>query len=88
MFDKKGVFLRCKANAGLEEQLLEAGLEGGVEDVLDDDDSAGAVRGGGPDRPRRIEAAGISFLSAELNRIPQNTGRGDAETGRKCPQTL
>ncbi len=84
MFDTKGVFSFDKAKY-TEDQLMEAGLEGGVEDVLDDDDSWQVLCAVEDFQTARaaFEAAGISFLSAELNRIPQNTVAVDAETGRK-----
>ena len=84
MFDKKGVFTFDKA-AYTEEQLLEAGLEAGVEDVVDEDESwqvQCAVEDFQNVRTA-FEAAGIAFQSAELNRIPQNTVAVDADTGRK-----
>ena len=84
MFDKKGVFTFDKA-AYNEEQLLEAGLEAGVEDVVDEDESwqgQCAVEDFQNVRAA-FEAAGIVFQSAELNRIPQNTVAVDADTGRK-----
>jgi len=84
MFDKKGVFSFDKEKYS-EDQLLEVGLEAGVEDVLDDDDSW-QVQCAVEDfqtAKAAFEAAGIVFLSAELNRIPQNTVAVDVETGRK-----
>jgi len=84
MFDRKGVFTVDKAVCS-EEQLLEAGLEAGVEDVLDEDDTwqvQCAVEDFQNVRTA-FEAAGIVFQSAELNRIPQNTVAVDADTGRK-----
>lgn len=84
MFDKKGVFTFDKA-AYTEEQLLEAGLEAGVEDVIDEDESwqvQCAVEDFQNVRTA-FEAAGIVFQSAELNRIPQNTVAVDVDTGRK-----
>lgn len=84
MFDRKGVFAFDKEQYS-EDQILEVGLEAGVEDVLDDDDSwqvQCAVEDFQAARDA-FEAAGFRFLSAELNRIPQNTVAVDVETGRK-----
>jgi YebC/PmpR family DNA-binding regulatory protein len=84
MFDHKGVFAFDKVKY-TEDQLLEVGLEAGVEDVLDDDDSwqvQCAVEDFHTARSA-FEAAGIEIMSAELNRIPQNTVAVDVETGRK-----
>jgi YebC/PmpR family DNA-binding regulatory protein len=84
MFDTKGVFAFDKEKY-TEDQLLEAGLEGGVEDVLDDDDSWQVLCAAEDFHTARsaFEAAGIEIMSAELNRIPQNTVAVDVETGRK-----
>jgi YebC/PmpR family DNA-binding regulatory protein len=84
MFDKKGVFAFDK-DKYTEDQILEIGLQGGVEDVLDDDDSWQVLCAAEDFHTARsvFEAAGIKMLSAELNRIPQNTVAVDADTGRK-----
>lgn len=84
MFDGKGVFAFDK-DKYTEDQLLEAGLEGGVEDVLDDDDSWQVLCAAEDFHAARsaFEAAGIEIMSAGLNRIPQNTVAVDVETGRK-----
>ena len=84
MFDNKGVFAFDKEKY-TEDQLLEAGLEGGVEDVLDDDDSWQVLCAAEDFHSAKaaFEAAGIEALSASLSRIPQNTVAVDADTGRK-----
>lgn len=84
MFDRKGVITLDK-NKYAEEAIMEAALEAGAEDVLDEDDTwtvhtamadFASVRDA-------LEAAGFEMLSAELAMIPQNTLDVDAETGRK-----
>ena len=84
MFDTKGVFAFDKEKY-TEDQLLEAGLEGGVEDILDDDDSWQALCAAEDFHTARsaFEAAGIEIMSSGLNRIPQNTVAVDVDTGRK-----
>jgi YebC/PmpR family DNA-binding regulatory protein len=83
MFDKKGVFEFPKTIS--EETVLEAGLEAGLEDVVDDGDTwqarcapedFDAVRAA-------FAAAGLTPTSAEITMIPQNTVALDVETGRK-----
>ncbi|AMD93652.1 YebC/PmpR family DNA-binding transcriptional regulator [Desulfomicrobium orale] len=85
MFDRKGVFAFDK-ELYTEDQLLEVGLEAGVEDVLDDDDSWQVQCSVEDFHAARaaFEAAGIEPLSADLSRIPQNLVAVDVETGRKA----
>ena len=84
MFDRKGVITLDKAQY-TEEAIMEAALEAGADDVIDDDDNwtihtaladFAAVRDA-------LEGSGVEMLSAELAMIPQNTIAVDAETGRK-----
>ena len=84
MFERKGVFGFEKEKYG-EDALLEAGLEAGAEDLVDDGD-AWEVRC----EPEGFEAiqqafsdAGLEFDRAEITMVPQNTVPVDAETGRK-----
>ncbi|MDY0275905.1 MAG: YebC/PmpR family DNA-binding transcriptional regulator [Desulfomicrobium sp.] len=84
MFDAKGIFAFDKEKY-TEDQLVEIGLEAGVEDILDDDDSWQVLSASEDFHIAKaaFEAAGIEFLSAELGRVPQNTVAVDVETGRK-----
>lgn len=84
MFERKGVITIDKAGYS-EEAIMEAALEAGADDVIDDDDTwaihtamadFAAVRDA-------LEAAGVPMLSASLAMIPQNTIAVDAETGQK-----
>ncbi len=84
MFDRKGVISLDKSKY-TEEALMEAALEAGAEDVLDEDDTWTVHTAMADFTSVRdaLEAAGFEMLSAELAMIPQNTLDVDAETGRK-----
>ena len=82
MFDRKGVIAVEKA-AYPEDKIMEAALEAGADDVLDDEDvwtihtamaDFTAVRDA-------LEAAGIVMQGAELAMVPQNLVAIDAEMG-------
>ena len=84
MFDHKGVITVDKA-AYTESAIMEAALEAGAEDILDDDDvwtihtamtDFTSVRDA-------LEAANIVMQEAELAQVPQNLIAVDAETGLK-----
>ncbi|MFZ5425426.1 MAG: YebC/PmpR family DNA-binding transcriptional regulator [Thermodesulfobacteriota bacterium] len=84
MFDKKGVISLDKAKYS-EDQVMEAALEAGAEDVTGEGDSwvvdtapenFDAVR-------QAIEDAGLEVQEAEISMVPKNTVDVDAETGRK-----
>ena len=89
MFDKKGVIELDKAKYA-EDQVMEAALEAGADDVLDEGDmwevnttpeSFEAVR-------QALEDAGMELLSAEISMVPKTTVTVDAETGRKLMKLL
>ena len=84
MFDRKGVICVDKA-AYPEDKIMEAALEAGADDVIDDEDvwtihtamtDFTAVRDA-------LEAAGIAMQSAELAMIPQNLVAVSADLGMK-----
>lgn len=84
MFERKGIIGIDKAGYS-EEAIMEAALEAGADDVLDEGEAwvihtaladFTAVRDA-------LEAAGVEMRSAELAMIPQNTIAVDVETGRK-----
>jgi YebC/PmpR family DNA-binding regulatory protein len=84
MFERKGVFSFDKEKYA-EDVLLEAGLEAGAEDLVDDGD-AWEVRC----EPDVFEAVQQAFTDAglesdrtEVTMVPQNTVPVDVETGRK-----
>lgn len=84
MFERKGVISVNKA-AYAEDKIMEAALEAGADDVLDDEDvwtlqtamaDFAAVRDA-------LEAAGIEMQSAELAMVPQNLVAVSADMGQK-----
>lgn len=84
MFDKKGVFVFAKEKY-TEEQLMEAGLEAGAEDIVDADDTWEAHTAFADyDAARQaFENAGLEIAGMSLQMIPKNVIEVDAEAGRK-----
>ncbi|MDR2743598.1 MAG: YebC/PmpR family DNA-binding transcriptional regulator [Desulfovibrio sp.] len=85
MFERKGV-MRVEKSAYAEDRIMEAALEAGADDVLDEDDAwtihtamadFAAVRDA-------LEAAGIAMQSAELAMIPQNPVSVSVDAGLKA----
>ena len=83
-FERKGVIQLSKEKY-TEDQLMEAALEAGADDLRDEGDvweiqtamaDFNAVR-------EAFEAAGLEMISAELNQVPQTTMEVDLETARK-----
>ena len=83
-FERKGVIQFSKEKY-TEDQLMEAALEAGADDMRDEGDvweiqtdmaDFNAVR-------EAFEAAGLEMISAELNQVPQTTMEVDLETARK-----
>ena len=83
-FERKGVIQFSKEKY-TEDQLMEAELEAGADDLRDEGDvweiqtamaDFNAVR-------EAFEAAGLEMISAELNQVPQTTMEVDLETARK-----
>lgn len=83
-FERKGVIQFSKEKY-TEDQLMEAALEAGADDLRDEGDvweiqtamaDFNAVR-------EAFEAAGLEMISAELNQVPQITMEVDLETARK-----
>ena len=83
-FERKGVIQFSKEKY-TEDQLMEAALEAGADDLRDEGDvweiqtamaDFNAVR-------EAFEAAGLEMISAELNQVPQTTLEVDLETARK-----
>ncbi len=84
MFDHKGVLSFDKETYS-EEQILEVGLEAGVDDLIDDG-QVWQVRCAPEDYNRAKEAyaaAGIEFTEAFLTMVPRTTVGVDVETGRR-----
>lgn len=83
-FERKGVIQFSKEKY-TEDQLMEAALEAGADDLRDEGDvweiqtamaDFNAVR-------EAFEAAGLEMISAEFNQVPQTTMEVDLETARK-----
>ena len=83
-FERKGVIQFSKEKY-TEDQLMEAALEAGADDLRDEGDvweiqtamaDFNAVR-------EAFEAAGLEMISAELNQVPRTTMEVDLETARK-----
>lgn len=83
-FERKGVIQFSKEKY-TEDQLMEAALEAGADDLRDEGDvweiqtamaDFNAVR-------EAFETAGLEMISAELNQVPQTTMEVDLETARK-----
>ncbi len=84
MFEKKGVFFLDRAEYK-EEQLLEAALDAGLEDVLDEDD-VWEARTSPEDFEavqQAFDAAGIRCLSAEVSTVAKSTIAVDPDDGKK-----
>ncbi len=84
MFDKKGVITLEKAKYA-EDQIMEAALEAGAEDVLDQDDSweVNTAPENFESVRQALEDAGMELTSAEIDMVPKNTVAVSAEIGRK-----
>lgn len=84
MFDKKGVFTFNRGDHS-EEQLLEIGLEAGVEDIREDGEvwEVSTSQEHFQAVQEAFSAAGLTSLSEEVTMVPQNLVPVDVETGRK-----
>jgi len=84
MFTKKGVLTFGKSRY-TEDQLMEVGLERGVEDIVDEGEfwEVHCDPGSYDDLRQTYEDAGIEAVGAEISMLPQNTVTVDAEVGRK-----
>jgi YebC/PmpR family DNA-binding regulatory protein len=83
LFERKGVLLVEKEAAG-EEEVMSAALDGGADDVADQESEWEIVAPPQAFEPVRaaLEAAGIPVTSAELTMRPQNTVAVDGEDAR------
>lgn len=84
MFERKGVITVDRA-AFDEEAIMEAALEAGADDVVDDEDVWTIQTAMGEFAAVRdaLEAAGVAMQSAELAMLPTTMAPVDAETGLK-----
>ncbi|WP_300683859.1 YebC/PmpR family DNA-binding transcriptional regulator [uncultured Bilophila sp.] len=83
-FERKGVIQFSKEKY-TEDQLMEAALEAGADDLRDEGDAWEIQTSMADFNTVReaFEAAGFEMLSAELNQVPQSTMELDLETARK-----
>ena len=82
-FERKGVIQFSKEKY-TEDQLMEAALEAGADDLRDEGDAWEIQTSADFNTVREaFEAAGFEMLSAELNQVPQSTMELDLETARK-----
>ena len=83
-FERKGVIQFSKEKY-TEDQLMEAALEAGADDLRDEGDVWEIQTAMGDFNTVReaFEAAGLEMLSAELNQVPQSMMELDLETARK-----
>ena len=84
MFDRKGVIAVDKA-AYPEDKIMEAALEAGADDVIDDEDvwTIHTAMADFTSVRDALEAAGIAMQEAELAMIPQNLVAVSADVGMK-----
>lgn len=84
MFERKGVISVDRAAYG-EEAIMEAALEAGAEDVVDDEDvwTIQTAMGDFASVREALESAGVVMQSAELAMVPANLVPVNAETGVK-----
>ncbi|PTN34132.1 YebC/PmpR family DNA-binding transcriptional regulator [Desulfonatronum sp. SC1] len=84
MFDKKGVFTFNRADH-TDEQLLEIGLDAGVEDIREDGEvwEVSTSQEHFQAVQEAFAAAGLTSLSEEVTMVPQNLVPVDVEIGRK-----
>jgi YebC/PmpR family DNA-binding regulatory protein len=84
MFDKKGVLTFSKDKT-TEDELMEVGLDAGVDDIRDEDDTL-EVHVAPQDFQavqQAYDEAGLEYESAEITRVPQNLVPVDAAAGQK-----
>jgi YebC/PmpR family DNA-binding regulatory protein len=86
MFDAKGLFVVSKSST-TEDQLMEIALDAGAEDIQDVDDTFEIATDPSsyPAVKEALEKAGIATISAQLDKIPQNTVE---VTGKDAEQVL
>ncbi len=90
MFDKKGLLVVGRTAAMDEDDIMMQALDAGAEDVQVMDDAFEITTDPGEFSAVRekLEAAGLSFLSAEVQMIPQNTVAPSPENIEKIQELL
>jgi len=84
MFNKKGVII-FDSEKYTEDDLMEVGLEGGAEDIVQDGEIFTVYTEPGDFMAvqQAFTDAEMEFKSAEINQVPENLIAVDAETGKK-----
>lgn len=84
MFDNRGL-LSFEKEAYTEEEILEAGLEAGVEDIVDDGQVWQVMCAPENFIPVKnaYDEAGMKYVEAQVTMVPRNTVDVDVETGRR-----
>ena len=82
MFDRKGVLVIERTSDADEDEIMMKALEAGAEDFQAEDDSFEIITAVADFSAVReaLEQEGFSFVSSEIERIPQNTVEMDAAT--------
>ena len=90
MFDRKGTIAIEKADGIIEDELMMQALEAGAEDFLIHDDIYEIITDPGEFSSVRdeLEKAGIEFMGAEIQRIPQNTTDVDEDLAENINKML
>ena len=90
MFDKKGVLILERTAKTDEDAVMMAALEAGAEDVVAEDEVFEITTDPGAFSQVRetLEAGGMTFLSAEIQMVPQNYVTPDAENAEKIQKML
>lgn len=91
MFDTKGLLIVEKTEAMDEDEVMMLALEAGAEDVQDEEDSLEIYTTAEDFQKVRenLETQGLSFVSAAIEKIPQNTVQiEDEETVTKIEKLL
>jgi YebC/PmpR family DNA-binding regulatory protein len=87
MFQTKGVILVEKKPGVTEDKLMEVALDAGVQDIQDADESFELTCDSGalPAVKEALDKAKVSYLSAKVDKVPQNTVR---VTGKDAEQVI
>ncbi|MGI6161303.1 MAG: YebC/PmpR family DNA-binding transcriptional regulator [Christensenellales bacterium] len=90
MFDRKGVITIEKADGIDADELMLLALDGGAEDFNEYDDSYEVITDPAEFSPVReaLEGAGYTFVSAEVEMLPQTTVAPEGEAAQKVMELL
>ncbi|MBQ9832890.1 MAG: YebC/PmpR family DNA-binding transcriptional regulator [Clostridia bacterium] len=90
MFDKKGIIVIEKSASIDEDELMMAALDAGADDfeAMDDAYEISTSVSAFSEVRETLEAAGYTFMTAEVSMIPQNTVEADEELAEKLERML